>query len=108
MAVAQLRLPEGDLLKRRLAMISREAVLQTLQCTPSQYPQMLEERFPHVLEKIVQLWNSHEGEHYMADLLQPNGRGGGRFDRDGFPERAWQEIFLLKQLYHQPRPKLKK
>ncbi len=86
-------------------MITREVVLQTLQCSPSQYPQMLEARFPHVLKKIVQLWNSREGEDYMADLLQPNGRGGGRFDRDGFPEQAWQEIFLLKQLYHKPRPK---
>ncbi len=101
-------LPKIIFLKGRLAMISREAVLQTLQCSPNQYPQMLEERFPHVLEKIVQLWNSHEAEHYMADLLQPNGRGGGRFDREGFPERAWQEIFLLKQLYHKPRSKLKR
>ena len=109
MAVRAIRaLPERYLVKGGLAMISREVVLQTLQCSPTQYPQMLEERFPHVLEKIVQLWNSHEGEHYMADLLQPNGRGGGRFDRDGFPERAWQEIFLLKQLYDKPRPKLKK
>lgn len=86
-------------------MISREAVLQTLKCSPNQYPQLLEERFPHVLEKIVELWNSHEGETYFTDLLQPGGRGGGRFDRDGFPEKAWNEILALKVLYHQPRPK---
>ena len=67
-------------------MISREIVLQTLNCGPIQYPQMLEDRFPHVLEKIVKLWNSHEAEPYFEDLLQPNGRGGGRFDRDGFPD----------------------
>lgn len=83
-------------------MVSREAVLQTLRCSPNLYPQMLEERFPHVLEKIVQLWNSPDGEAYFTDLLQPNGRGGGRFDRDGFPEKAWQEIFKLKQLYDKP------
>ena len=86
-------------------MVSRETVLQTLNCSPTQYPQMLEERFPHVLEKIVKLWNSHEAEPYFADLLQPNGRGGGRFDRDGFPEKAWQEIFQLKILYSKPRPR---
>lgn len=81
-------------------MINRDTVLQTLKCSPSQYPQMLEDRFPHVLEKIVKLWNSpEEGDAYLADLLQPNGRGGGRFDREGFPEKAWQEIFHLNVLH---------
>lgn len=86
-------------------MISRGTVLQTLKCSPSLYPRMLEEKFPHVLEKIISLWHSPECEAYLADLLQPNGRGGGRMDRDGFPEEAWQEIFQLKQLYGKPRPK---
>lgn len=84
-------------------MISKAIVLQTLKCSSSQYPQILEEKFPHILEKIVQLWNSPDGEAYLADLLQPNGRGGGRMDRDGFPEKAWQEIFQLKVLYGKPR-----
>lgn len=86
--------------------VSRDAVLQTLGCSPNQYPKMLEERFPHVLENILKLWNSPEGESYFTDLLQPNGRGGGRFDRDGFPERAWQEIFNLKLLYDKPHFKI--
>lgn len=85
--------------------ISRETVLKTLNCTQNMYPRVLEERFPHVLERIVHLWNSHDAEAYFADLLQPNGRGGGRFDRDGFPENAWNEIFQLLQLYRKPRPK---
>jgi hypothetical protein len=80
-------------------MINKETVLQTLNCTPNQYPQMLGERFPHVLEKVLKLWNSPEAEAYLADLLQPNGRGGGRMDRDGFPEKAWYEIFQLKVLH---------
>ncbi len=86
-------------------MINRDTVLQVLNCNPSQYPQMLEERFPHVLEKIVQLWNTPEVEPYFNDLLQPSGRGGGRMNRDGFPEQAWQEIFKLKALYARRRPK---
>lgn len=86
-------------------MISRELVLKTLNCSPNQYPQLLEEKFPHILEKIMQLWNSSHGDAYFADLLQPNGRGGGRMDRDGFPEKAWQEIFHLKQLYEKSRKK---
>ncbi len=80
-------------------MISRDVVMQTLRCAPAQYPKVLEERFPHVLEKIVQLWNSPDAEPYFTDLLQPNGRGGGRLDRDGFPTNAWDEILHLKLLY---------
>ncbi|BCK88527.1 hypothetical protein MIZ01_2331 [Sideroxyarcus emersonii] len=89
-------------------MLSRDAVLQTLKCSQSDYPFMLEEKFPHVLERILSLWNSPEGESYLNDLLQPNGRGGGRFDRDGFPDQAWQEIFNLKALYDQSRPGLRR
>lgn len=85
-------------------MISRETVLRILKCSPNQYPQMLEEKFPHVLEKIVNLWDSPEGDSYLADLLQPNGRGGGRFDRDGFPDKAWDEILQLKVLYSKRPP----
>ena len=86
-------------------MVSREVVLQTTQCNPSQYPQMLDEKFPHILEKIIKLWDSPDAEAYFADLLQPNGRGGGRMDRDGFPEKAWQEILQLKVLHAKRPPK---
>ncbi len=85
-------------------MVSRGNVLQTLKCFPNQYPQILEDKFPHVLEKIVQLWNSPDGEAYLADLLHPT-YSGGRFDRSGFPEKAWQEILRLQELYKKPRPK---
>lgn len=86
-------------------MISRETVLYTLKCGTNQYPQLLEDKFPHILAKIVNLWNSTDGETYFADLLQPNGRGGGRIDRDGFPDKVWEEILKLKLLYDKPRPK---
>lgn len=87
-------------------MISKPTVLQTLKCAPNQYPQLLETQFPHVLEKIVSLWHSPEAATYITDLLQPNGRSGGRVDRDGFPEKVWQEIFQLKLLHEKPRPKM--
>ncbi len=79
-------------------MIDRDVVLHTLKCNPNQYPKTLDERFPHVLEKIVELWFSPEVKDYFVDLLQPNGRGGGRLDRSGFPDEAWMEILLLQQL----------
>jgi hypothetical protein len=89
-----------------MAMINRDVVLQTLKCSPGQYPQLLEDRFPHVLEKIVKLWGSPDAEAYFADLLQPDGRGGGRFDRDGFPGKAWQEILQLQLLHAKSHPDL--
>lgn len=85
-------------------MINRDIVLHTLKCSPNQYPQLLDERFPHVLENVVRLWHSPEAEYYLADLLQPNGRGGGRFDREGFPDRAWEEIMHLQLLYTKQHP----
>jgi len=88
-------------------MVDKETVLKTLNCLPNQYPEMLGEKFPHIMEKIVKLWNSPEGEPYFADLLQPNGRGGGRFDRHGFPEKVWWELYRLYELYKKPRTKSK-
>ncbi|OIR11900.1 hypothetical protein GALL_67570 [mine drainage metagenome] len=96
-------LPMVSMVIKETIMISREAVMQTLKCSPYEYPRMLDERFPHVLENILKLWNSPDAEPYFADLLQPNGRGGGRMDRDGFPEQAWEEILQLKLLYDKPR-----
>ena len=88
-------------------MVSREEVLQTLRCLPNQYPKLLEEKYPHVLEKIVQLWNSPDGLTYFADLLHPT-CSGGRFDRSGFPEEVWNEILRLNELFLKPRQKLKR
>ncbi len=88
----------NDLTNRENHMIDREIVLQTLKCNPDHYPHMLHERFHHVLERIVELWHSPEAESYFADLLQPDGRGGGRLDRSGFPDKAWMEILRLQLL----------
>jgi hypothetical protein len=87
-------------------MISKATVIQTLKCAPNEYPKLLEEKFPHILEKIVSLWHSPAVEPYLTDLLQPNGRSGGRVDRDGFPDKVWQEIFQIKQLYEKPRARV--
>jgi hypothetical protein len=82
--------------------ISRSMVLRKLNCAPGRYPQTLEARYPHVLERIVALWNSSDGEEYLNDLLKPN-CSGGRHERDGFPSRAWDEIYYLLTLYKKPR-----
>jgi hypothetical protein len=86
-----------------MAMMNKEVVLHTLKCSPTQYPQMLDEKFPHVLENVVKLWDTPDAEPYFADLLQPEG-SGGRFNRDGFPDRAWMEILQLQVLYGKQHP----
>jgi hypothetical protein len=79
-------------------MFNKEMIMEILDCLPDMYPKTLENRFPHVLSKIIELWNSPHCEAYFTDLLLPNGRGGGRLNRDGFPDDAWQEIFQLNEL----------
>ena len=80
-------------------MFNREIVLHTLKCSNDKYPRVLEQKFPHILEKIIKIWNSPDVEVYIADLLQPNGRSGGRLDRDGLPPDATAEIFQLGVLH---------
>lgn len=87
------------------SMITEEIVMQTLKCSKDQYPRMLLKQFPHVLEKIVAKWHSPDFSAFMADLLQTNGRSGGRLDRDGFPESVWQELYKLVELHKTARPR---
>ena len=62
--------------------------------------------FPHIPEKILSLWDSPDATAYFDDLLQPAGRGGGRLDRDGFPDTVWQEILHLKLLCEKQQAEL--
>ena len=80
-------------------MLTEQVIYQTLKCTKAQYPNILVKQFPHVLENIIAKWHSPDFSVFMADLLQTNGRSGGRFDRDGFPKDAWQEIYNLAELH---------
>lgn len=83
-------------------MLSKDAVMKTLQCSEDQYPHTLEKNFPHVLEKIVELWGKPACDGSIADLLQPIG-SGGRLDRSGFPPDAWDEIMQLGELHRKLR-----
>lgn len=90
----------------RNVFISREFVLHKLKCSQGHYPHLLAERFPHVLERIIKLWHSPECVDYINDLLKPNG-SGGRHQREGFPEKAWDEIYMLLLHYEKSSLKLR-
>ena len=80
-------------------MFDKEAAMLKLRCGNDQYPRVLEQKYPHILKKILELWGKPDADIYITDLLQPNGRSGGRLDRDGFPPDAAAEIFRLGTLH---------
>ncbi len=58
------------------------------------YPQLLEERFPHIFNKVMELWGKEELEQYFTGLFLSD-----RPDRQGFPLDVLREITLLHDLY---------
>ncbi len=63
------------------------------------YPHVLEEKFPRVFNKLLELWQTPHIEAYLQDLMVDK-RGG---DRDGFPPEAATEIMRLGNYLHASR-----
>jgi len=82
----------------------RANVLQKLNGNSKHYPQMLEEKFPHVFDRTFALWGSSECERYLNDLLNPH-ESGGRLGRAGFPQKAWYEILRLLEVINKQAEK---
>ncbi len=59
------------------------------------YPLNMEEQFPRIMERIVELWDSKEIDTYFTDLMIDQ-RGG---NRQGFPPRVASEIFALSMAH---------
>lgn len=55
------------------------------------YPSTLEEKFPRVFNKLLELWQTPHIDAYLQDLMVDK-RGG---DREGFPPEAATEIIRL-------------
>lgn len=67
------------------------------------YPSNLDARYPHVLQKIMKLWDTPELEDYFEELL--NGNRSGRL---GFPPDITTELLHLKlvnETQHSPSHK---
>ena len=60
----------------------------------SLYPSALEQQFPRILARIVDLWGSAAMDIYFADLTTTT-----RHDRQGFPEAVAVELFRLSNLH---------
>ncbi len=63
------------------------------------YPQVLEERFPRVFGKILELIETPHIEDFLQDLMVDK-RGG---ERAGFPPEAAAEIIRLSNYFHSLR-----
>lgn len=53
-----------------------EKILKIVQGEEHLYPHALEERFPRILSRIIELWDTPEIEEYLLDLMVD--RRGGR------------------------------
>ena len=72
----------------------RERMEAFLQGSNTPFPAALEEKFPHIFRKIVELWRDPALDHYFQELMIPD-----RSDRQGFPADAAKEIFYLSILH---------
>ncbi len=69
-------------------------LLKFLNNREQNYPRALEYHFPHILEKIMALWDSSEFDAYLADLMTTS-----RINRQGFPQEVASDIIYLSVLH---------
>lgn len=61
---------------------------------PDNYPHNLARDFPHVLDRLMQLWATPEFEPYLNDLMVDK-RGG----RQGFPPGVMEELMFMNKFH---------
>ena len=76
-----------------------ERLLNLLEGNEDIYPHMLEEKFPRVFGKLLELWQTPHIDTYLQDLMVDKRAG----DRQGFPPEAAMEIIRLSNYLHELR-----
>ena len=71
-----------------------EQFLKLLGSAEDKYPHTLEKRFPHIIIRLIELWNTPQVEKYFEELMM-NTRDG---KRQGFPPDVAMEIFNLSMI----------
>jgi ankyrin repeat protein len=72
-----------------------EKLLQFLNGDTTRYPKALNEKFPRIVNKIVELWGTPGLDDYFHELMV-DARGTSR---QGFPPEIAKEIFSLSMVY---------
>lgn len=75
-----------------------EIMLKLVMGKDNLYPRALEQQFPRIVNKIIELWDTPQMEAYFLDLMVDK-RGG----RQGFPGVVATEIYYLSQVYDRTR-----
>jgi len=63
------------------------------------YPHFLEQRFPHILQRMIAYWDKPEMKDYLDSLLSPPPAGA-----KGFPQEAIFEIIAIKAVHRAKFP----
>lgn len=66
-------------------------LLELLDGAEDKYPHTLEQNFPHIISKVIELWGSPASHQYFIDLMLHT----RAVPREGFPPTAAKEIFDL-------------
>lgn len=75
--------------------ILNEKVLKILRGNAFHYPHNLEQQFPRVLARILELWGTPELDPYLTELMMDTRDG----KRKGFPAEVASEILRLSLIY---------
>lgn len=71
-----------------------QKMLELLGEHAAKYPKYLEQHFPHVFNKLLELWGTAEMGPYFDELIMSK-----RPNRRGFPVEAAREIWDLHKAY---------
>lgn len=58
------------------------------------YPKQIEERFPHIFDKLLELWGTMQMHDYLDELMMSRRAG-----RQGFPDGVAAEVWALSAVY---------
>ena len=72
-----------------------EKVLKVLNNNTDFYPHKLEQQFPHILEKIIIMWDSNEFDSYLNKFMLDKREHA----RQGFPPEVASDILRLSMLH---------
>jgi hypothetical protein len=79
--------------------VMNEKMLALLHGDASKYPHKLEESFPHVFNRILDVWGTAAAGAFFDELMLSSRPG-----RAGFPPDATAEIWALHRIYASQAP----
>ena len=81
-----------------ISQIMNPRLLNILDNREQNYPHALEQQYPRVLNRIMELWDSADIDAYFTDLMVSS-----RPDRQGFPPKVASDIMYLSSVHARQR-----